>query len=391
MKLRMLTLCRSLKRYRSFYLKALYSFFFFHNGFLFAEDTKKYWNASISMGFGNVRYMDGFQTNILHSRISLLMRPIDSENAFEAKFSIMTQSPTREEDGFVGVPLREYDFTQISELWLRYQIFKNLELKVGNFADTKDETTPINWPFYSLYSKIDFLKESFLNLYFIARQDLFSTYSSQINKPTSTNIERTRVELDMSSKWEEENKKYEMKLKSVYDQYSDPDFALSSLSVGRSEYIYTTVTYHDQKYRIVDLGGEFRFTYNNFITSKFSSKYWQNLSASEYNNGYIIGLGEEIHYDDTDFSIAYWRFFGAQSSIPPSAISSYYYPGFQISSLHLSLAQKICDSWKGIMEYRYENASPYGQSPDSNLNPGTVPVIPQYKIYFILEYAFDAS
>jgi hypothetical protein len=389
--LHIFNLCQIPKGYRRFYLKPLYFLFLFYNCFSFAEDEKKYWDANLSMGFGNVRYMDGFQTNILHSQISLLIKPIESENDFEFKFSIMTQSPLREEDGFVGVPLQDYDFAQISEIWLRYQIFKNLEFKMGSFADTYDETTPVNWPFYSLYSKIDFLKEDFLNVHFIVRQDLFSTYSSQLNSPASTNVERTRVELDVSSKLESEKKKYEIKIKSVYDQYSDPDSALSSLSIGRDEYINTTVTYHDQQYRIVDLGGEFSFTYNNFIKSKLSSKYWQNLSASNYKNGYIVGLEESIHYDDTDFSVAYWKFFAAQSSIPPAALSSYYYPGFQISSLHLSLSQKICDSWKGIMEYRYENAVPYGQSPDPNSSPGTVPVIPQYKIYFILEYAFDAS
>ncbi len=391
MQLRSFILCQALLRYRRFYLKPLYFLFLFYDFSLFAVDEKKYWDASVSMGFGNVRYIDGFQTNIIHSQISLLIKPFEMENDFEFKFSIMTQSPLREEDGFIGIPLQDYDFAQISEIWLRYQIFKNLELKVGSFADTRDETTPINWPFYSLYSKIDFLKESYFSAYFIARQDLFSTYSSQLSSSSSTNVERTRVELDIKSKLESENKKIEMKIKTDYDQYADPDSTLSSLSINRDEYINMTVTYHDQQYRIIDLGGEFIFTYNNLISSKLSAKYWQNLSASNYNNGYIFGLEESIHFDDTNFSVAYWKFFAAQSSIPPAALSSYYYPGFEISSLHLSLTQKICDSWKGIMEYRYENASPYRQSPDPNSSPGLVPIIPQYKIYLILEYAFDAS
>ena len=391
MLLRIFNLCQILKRYRRFYLKPLYFLFLFYNCFSLADEEKKYWDANVSMGFGNVRYMDGFQTDIIHSQISLLIRPLDTVNDFEFKFSIMTQSPLREEDGFVGYPLQDYDFAQISEIWLRYQIFKNLELKAGSFADTHDETTPSNWPFYSLYAKVDFFKENYLNIYFIARQDLFSTYSSQLSSPGAANVERTRTELNINSKIESENKKYEFKIKSEYDQFADPDYTLSSLSIGRDEYINTTVTYLDQKYRIIDLGGEFSFTYNNIISSKISAKYWQNLSASIYNNGFIAGIEESIHYDDTNVSVAYWKFFAAQSSIPPAALSLYYYPGFEISSFHLSLSQKICDSWKGILEYRYENASPFGQSPDPNSNPGSIPIIPQFKIYLILEYAFDAS
>jgi hypothetical protein len=390
MKLRIFIIFQALKRYRHFFLIPLYFIFIFYECLLFAEEEKKCWNASASFGLGYIHYMDGFESKILNSKISLLVRPIDFSNNVEAKFTVLTQSPLREDDGFIAIPLREYSFTQISELWIRDQIFKNLELKAGIFPDTPDETTPISWPYYSLYAKIDFLNNNNINFYFLARQDIFSVYSSYMNSSSATNIERSHVELDLNSYFEFEKNKISIKIKSVYNQFSDPDFALSSLSIGRGEYIDQTVTYHDQKYHIADINGELSFTFHDFLTTKLASKYWKNLSAVDYNNGYIFGFEESIHYNDTRFALSFWKFAAAQSSIPPSLLSSYYYSGFQINSYHFSLVQKLSNDLNGILEYRRQFASPYGQSPDPELNTGLVAIIPKFKVYFILEYAFDA-
>lgn len=379
------------KTLSALFLKSLFLFYLLCSTNLYAkEENNKYWNAELALGFGGVRYMGGREKFLLHSKASLLIKPLDFSNAFEAKFSLLTQSPLREEDGFIIIPLQQYDFIQISELWLRYQIFKNLELKVGRFADTRDETTPLLWPYYSLFTKIDAIKFDNFNLYFIARQDIFSTYSSQMNSSTATSVERTRVELGINSKFDINESSLGIKLKSVYDQYSDPDFALSSLSVGRAEYISKTVTYHDQKYRIADINAELFFNYSNFLKTMFAAKVWKNLSADIYNEGYILGIQESLNLKETELNLSFWNFFGAQSSIPPSALSSNYYPGFNIVSVHFSAAQSFNQVWKGIFEFRYQEASPYGQSPSPNSNPGPIPIIPQYKVYFVVEHAIDA-
>ena len=202
MKLRIFILIQDTKRYRLHFLIPLFFIFIFYNCSLFAEQEKKCWDASVSFGLGYVRYMDDFESKILNSKISLIVRPLDLNNNVEAKFTVLTQSPLREDDGFIAIPLREYSFTQISELWIRNQIFKNLELKGGIFPDTPDETTPITWPYYSLYAKIDFLNKNNLNISFLGRQDIFSVYNSSMNSSSATNIERTHVELNLNSLFE---------------------------------------------------------------------------------------------------------------------------------------------------------------------------------------------
>lgn len=345
----------------------------------------------MSIGLGNAQYMDGKHSNLFHSQLGLMIKPIEFNDDVIFTFSIMTQSKLREEDGFIEIPIQDYNFIQINKLYIKYQIFKNLLFKIGMFADSKDEITPTNWPFYSIYSKVDFYNENFLNIFFVARHDLFSTYSNQLNSSAATNIERTRTELNMFSKLKFQDNSLIMNLKSFYDQYVDPDYTLSSLSVGREKYIDRTVTYHDEQYRIINIGSEIIFNFQNYLTNKVITNYWQNLSARDYNKGYLLGLEEVIHFRDSNFNIGYFNFAADQSSNPPVAISSNYYPGFQISSLHLKVNQKINDNWNGILDYRYENAQAYGQSSNPNASPGPVPVIPKIKFFFILEYAFDAS
>lgn len=391
MVLHIMNLFSSAERYRSFFTKALFSISIsFHFG-LSAQEVKKDWDANVTFGIGNVGYMNRFQTGILQSSFSLLFRPFNSSEDFEAKFKIMTQSPTKEEDGFIEVPLRDYDFSQISELWLRYQIFKQLELKAGRFPDTPDETTPISWPYYSVFAKVDLYKDEKINPFILVRQDILSVYSYQANNSSATNIERSRIELDLNTKFKNENNSMNINLKINYDQFSDPEYALSSISIGREQYIDRTVTVHDLKYRIVDLFSEFNYDFYDILLSKVIFKYWKNLDASSYSEGNLFGIEEKFHLKNTSLSIGYNKFFAEQSSSPPSSLSSYYFPGFQISSLDIKLSHTLLDSLSALLEYRYQRASPYGQSSDILASPGTVPVIPQYKIFLMLEYNFDSS
>ena len=389
--LHILILFLPLKSYRKICISALFLLLSIFVSKIYAKEIKNDWESTVTFGVGNVGYMNNFQTGILQSSFSLLFRPFEENKNFEAKFKIMTQSPSKEDDGFIEVPLRDYDFSKIAELWLRYLIFNQLELKAGRFPDTPDETTPLYWPYYSLYSKIDFYKDPEINPFIIVRQDLLSVYSYQSNRSTATNIERTRVELDLNSKMTSQNLELKLNLKSNYDQFSDPDYALSSLSIGREQYIDKTVTYHDQKYRIVNFYSDFSLDYDNLIFSKIFLKYWKNLDSDVFNEGKIFGIEEKIHFKTNSLSFAYIKYYAEQSSVPPSSLSSYYYPGFQITALDVKFSQDFLESWNALLEYRYQISTPYGQSSDISISPGAVPVIPKYKISLLLEYHFDSS
>ncbi|KAB8029847.1 hypothetical protein [Fluviispira multicolorata] len=356
-----------------------------------ALDENKTWLATFSAGFGRVRFMDGNEINILHSKIDFLFKPIDSEKPLELKFVLLTQSPLREDDGFIKFPIDERDFAQISEAWLRYQIFKNLEFKFGSFPDDFHELTPKTWPYYSLRVKIDPIKDENFFWQVLARQDLFGVYAREMNSSIATDLERTRLESRFNFSKKFEKNQFIYNLNSHYEQFSDPDSTLSSLSIGRGEYIVNTITNREQKYRIIDINTDLTFSYHDFLKAKLSFNSWRNISANTFGTGYLYGVESSISDQFWNFSVGYWYFLGEQSSIPASSISSYYYPGFKISSLHLSGGHTFSENWNTKLEYRYQQSSPYGQDISPNVNPGNIPVIPLYKMYFILEYAIGAS
>ncbi len=105
----------------------------------------------------------------------------------------------------------------------------------------------------------------------------------------------------------------------------------------------------------------------------------------------IFGIEEKIHFKTNFLSFAYIKYYAEQSSVPPSSLTSYYYPGFQITALDVKFSQDFLDSWNALLEYRYQTSTPYGQSSDISISPGAVPVIPKYKISLLLEYHFDSS
>ncbi len=347
------------------------------------------WQAAFSLGFGNALYMNNRNLNLLQSSFKFLFHPIHDFKNLEAKIKIMTQSPTKEDDGFIEIPLRDYDFSQVSEIWLKYQIFKNLQFKVGRFPDTPDELTPISWPYQSIFGKLDFVRNDLLVLSFLSRHDLLSVYSYQSNKSTATNIERTRAELNLEVSQKLFALNFCLNFRSFYDYFADPDYALSSLTFGREQYIEKPVTNYDQKYRLLTYSGAIGIK-NELFESLLVAKYWSNLVATNYSFGKMFGFEQNIILGQTNLQLAFYKFFAEQNAAPPSVLSSNYFPGFQITAFHAALFHKFTDQVQGTIDYRFEQADVYGQSNVISMSPGMTANIPKYKIFFILEYLFDS-
>lgn len=347
------------------------------------------WQAAFSLGFGNALYMNNHNPNLIHASLNFLFHPIHDYDNLEAKIKIMTQSPTKEDDGLIEVPLRDYDFSQVSEIWLKYQIFRNLQFKAGRFPDTPDEMTPVSWPYQSIFGKLDFLKNDYFNLSFLSRHDLLSVYSYQSNKSTATNIERTRAELNLEMNQNLLAMDLFLNIRSYYDYFADPDYVLSSLTFGREQYIEKPVTIYDQKYRLLTYSGEFGIK-SDMMQSLFVAKYWSNLIATHYSFGKMFGFEQKLIWGQTTLLLAFYKFFAEQNAAPPSFLSANYFPGFQITTFHTALFHKFTDQIQGTIDYRYEQADVYGQSNNVSMSPGMTPNIPKYKIFFILEYLFDS-
>ncbi|WGL60437.1 hypothetical protein QEJ31_02310 [Pigmentibacter sp. JX0631] len=348
------------------------------------------WQILYSLGFGNALYMNQHHPNLLQSSLTFLFYPIHNFNKLEAKVKIMTQSPTREEDGFIEIPLRDYDFSQVSEIWLKYQIFSQLQFKFGRFPDEIDELTPKSWPYQSVFTKIDLVETKPFSLNFLARHDLLSVYSSRSNKSTSTDIERTRVEGDLNYRYDFENFLLSVSMRTFYDYFSDPDYTLSSLTFGREQYIENPVTNYDQQYRLLTYSGSLSLG-NNFFQTNINAKYWNNLISANYSFGKMFGFEQNFKFGQLNLLLAFYKFFAEQNSVPPSAISANYFPGFQISSFHTGLSYKFNEQIKTFIDYRYESADVYGQSNIRGMNPGSTPNIPKYKIIFAFEYLITAN
>ncbi|MGY3805145.1 hypothetical protein ACWNT8_13855 [Pigmentibacter ruber] len=348
------------------------------------------WQILYTLGFGNALYMNDHHPNLIQSSLSFLFFPIHDYKNIEAKVKVMTQSPTREEDGFIEIPLRDYDFSQVSEIWLKYQIFKQLQFKFGKFPDELDELTPLSWPYQSVFANIDLIQTKPFSIKFLTRHDLLSVYSYKSNKSTSSDIERTRVEGNLNYQYDFENFLFSFNFRTFYDYFADPDFTLSSLTFGREQYIDNPVTNYDQQYRLLTYSANLSLQ-NNFFETNVTGKYWSNLISTNYSFGKMFGIEQNFKFDQLSFLLAFYKFFAEQNSVPPSVISSNYYPGFQISSFHTGLSYKFNEQIKTCIDYRYEQADVYGQSNIPGMNPGSTPNIPKYKIFFVLEYLITAN
>lgn len=379
--------------FRTIYYLALASVFCFNlaaaSEVKLEDQADSDWYANFSLGVGHAKYMNHLQSDMLHSSFSLRFQPIQALPQLKAKFKIMTQSPTQEEDGFLAVPLRSYDFSQVTELWLKYQIFSHLLFQVGKFPDTLAEMTPISWPYYSIYTKLDLLKGKQVNLNVLARHDILSVYSYQSNKSTASNVERTRVELILDLSQPIAEYKLFLHARTYYDFFSDPDSTLSSLTYGREQYIENPVTEYNQKYRILTYSGILGIE-NDILQSKVLANYWSNLIAKDYSFGKFFGFAQRLKLGQTSLILAIYQFNAEQNAAPPSFLSANYYPGFEITAVQSALIHKFTEQIRGTIDFRYQHAGVYGQSNIESKRAGDIPNIPKYKILFMLEYLFDS-
>jgi hypothetical protein len=389
MKLQVLGQGQNIKYYRKIFLKSLFFIFLLLVKKAFCLQQENDWSGNFSLGAGYARYQKEEKNYLFHSRLGLFIKPINSLPFFESKISLMTQSSLKEESGFISVPLKDLKFLDISEIWIKNKFSEKFELQVGSFPDMPSEAIPKTWPFYSVGLKIDVVKNRFLDLNISLRHDDLWIFSYENNSSQATKIKRDRFESHLHGFLENLKNKFFFDFKFHFSKYDDPEQALTSLSIGRHDDIENNVTKKDQKYSIFDMEQSFFYVYNNFIKTGFYIKYWNNLLARNYNDGSLFGFSNDFLFKTLSFGSSHWFFGGQQNFLPPCALSSNYYPGFQIFSNRFYFLKNFKNKIKSSLEYQYQNVFVFGQDSDPNVHPGEKALVPLSRFYFTIEFIFN--
>jgi hypothetical protein len=346
--------------------------------------------SRFSVGSGYVEDTLGQGHYLGHGAVSFLYRPLENTKDFEILGTISTQTPLREENSYIELPLSESEFVHISELYIRHQINDNFVYKLGMFPDEPDILTPQSWPFYSAMVGYSFFNQDEFLLTTRFRADKFSTYSQYNNSSVASSLTRYRSEIVLDHRGEILNKTLTSKLYSTYNYFNDKNNMLQSLSLGRLNYISEAPPYFEGSYSYYDITADFKYyILENFNTSVIS-KFFNNLKAQDANLGYIYGAEiEYIYADDTSLKFHIYDFFAQENSIPPTALSQLYYPGAKILNLGLTASHDFNKSYLLESSFTKQFISPHLDGNESTLYFEQNVSIPE--ILFLIKFIYKFS
>lgn len=291
--------------------------------------SQETWHFENALGTGLIRFGDTkyFSTFKVSSQFFF-----DAGKTWEGSVKINSNTPIREENDYVTLPLREADAMQLSQAWLRHKFFSRVKMQFGFFPD-EFFSAPQQWPFLSTQAHIDFLKNKGFSLNVLFRHDRREAYVADYNKPRGIPLERTLTQATFRYTGRMQKLKVASEFAGRLHWYGDPERQLATLGLGKPRYYQREIARGNMQYRVVEWSAQLGVQAKNFGVTQ-NMTYLRNMMERPVPEGWIAQTKlSYISQEDPKHWIAYSTQKLACGSTPSIQLGSYWMPGLSLHRL----------------------------------------------------------
>ena len=290
------------------------------------------WSLTVSGAAGASRYLDRNTVPKAGAQFSVL---VDHGNQFEAGLKFRLMTPLREEAPAIEFPPREIDALGVSQLWIAFTRYRNVNLKVGIFPDQEGYANPAEWPFVSVQGGLKIISLPYLYWNSRLRHDVLGTYSTTQQTPRATLVERTLWQNTVGFETATALVTLQGRAHLSLHWYTDPNGQVASLSFGRGHYLNEAPASSNTRYRISETLFEVSAAFEERWTAKAGYQSFHNFLLDSQNRGWLVRAQPSVKWAQNRVGVTLQRSVLQCASVPPVQIASTLLPGTASNSASL--------------------------------------------------------
>ncbi len=252
----------------------------------------------------------------------------DQGTLYDAVVELVLTSPLESPWGLVGGSTDDPSVFTLSKAYLRWKRFPHIELWLGTFPEPGLLGESIDWPFTSAAALLTFFPLDTVRLSLRLREDTLGLLPRGLFPAEALLLERFTSEASLSSNseaWVSPTSGWE--LGSRLHWFTDPAYALGSLSLGRPWTLPGAAGDPYQAYRVVQLFGHTWAARKPGVLTAFASG-WRNLRAREPREaaGYAAGGRLALRLGPWSADVLLYQAGVGAQSIPPLLLPPWFLP-----------------------------------------------------------------